>query len=139
MNKFQPLHFPDINAFLEYLPSDELEIVLALRGLIFEALPHCTEKLAYNVPYYYLNSRAVFLWPGAIPWGGLREPGVQLGFCKGSLLPSKDLLDHGTRKQVFSLHFPTLPSIDPSLIRHLLQEAQQIDTQEASSKKSKRP
>ena len=55
MNKIQKLNFRNVDDFLDYLPDNELEIVQFLRQLIVDCIPNCTEKLAYNVPYYYKN------------------------------------------------------------------------------------
>ena len=138
MNPFQPISFADVDEFLDYLPEDERIVVDALRSLIRTCLPEVEERLAYNVPFYYGKSRIVFLWPGAVPWGGLREPGVQLGFCRGNLLPSKDLLDQGTRREVYSLHFKSLAEIDADFVRSMLFEALEVDVAESNRKAAKK-
>lgn len=69
MNKFQNVRFNNVEEFLDYLPDNEREIVDFLRNIVFNSLPNPTEKLSYNVPYYYLHSRVCFIWPAAIPWG----------------------------------------------------------------------
>jgi hypothetical protein len=138
MSKFQPMSFADIGAFLDYLPEDERELVEALRVLIRGCMPEAEERLAYNVPFYYGNARIVFLWPGAVPWGGLREAGVQLGFCRGNVLPSRELLDQGTRREVHSLHFRSVAEIDIDLVRALLFEALEIDRMESARKIAKK-
>jgi hypothetical protein len=130
MSKFQNVEFRDVNEFLDFLPEEELVLVEALRKIILDTYPNCTEKLAYNVPFYYGHSRLVFLWPCSVPWGGLRSAGVQLGFCKGNLLPSKDLLDQGDRKQVYSLQFLKLADIDVDFVRMMLLEALEVDNTE---------
>lgn len=68
MNKFQPVKFRNIGEFFDFIPENEREIVLALRQLILDSIPGCRERLAYNVPYYYLHSRICFIWPPSIPW-----------------------------------------------------------------------
>lgn len=138
MNPLQPISFGNIEEFLDYLPEDERELVEALRELIRACLPLAEERLSYNVPFYYGHGRIVFLWPGAVPWGGLREAGVQLGFCRGNLLPSKDLLDQGTRREVYSLHFKNLASIDREFVRSMLFEALEVDLMESARKTAKK-
>ena len=138
MNKFQPISFGDMEEFLDYLPEDERKLVDALRHLIRACLPEAEERLAYNVPFYYGHSRLVFLWPGAVPWGGLRESGVQLGFCRGNLLPSRELLDQGTRREVYSLHFKAVAEIDVEFVRGLLFEAVEVDVMESARKQAKK-
>ena len=54
MNPFQPVNFKDFDDFIESLPPEELEITLQLRRLIFECIPFVIEKLAYNVPFYFV-------------------------------------------------------------------------------------
>lgn len=132
MNKIQPTKFNGIGEFLDFLPSDELKIVEHLRNIIFEALPECTEKLAYNVPYYYLHSRVCFVWPASVPWGGIKS-GVALGFCQGHLLSDEiNYLHKGNRKQVFSKTFTSGQEIDPYLLKSYLFEAKEIDENLAS-------
>ncbi|MCH8487328.1 MAG: DUF1801 domain-containing protein [Candidatus Cyclonatronum sp.] len=70
MNKFQHTKFKTVGAFLDYLPEKEREIVEALRNLITESLPECEEKLSYNVPFYYRNSRICYIWPASFALGG---------------------------------------------------------------------
>ncbi|QMU30734.1 hypothetical protein [Adhaeribacter radiodurans] len=68
-NKFQDVAFQSVDDFLAYLPEDELQIVEFLRRLVFYCLPNCTEKLAYNVPYYWVNKSICFIWPASVKWG----------------------------------------------------------------------
>lgn len=136
MNKFQKLSFGNVKEFLDYLPEDERELVEILRRLIGEWMPGSNEKLAYNVPFYYGFGRILFLWPGSVPWGGLRTPGVQIGFCKGNLLPSRELLNQGNRKEVYTLQVQVPEDIDVELLRMLVLEAVEVD-REAQEKKRK--
>ncbi|MEJ2478419.1 MAG: DUF1801 domain-containing protein [Desulfobacterales bacterium] len=100
MNKFQKVSFRNFNDFFDFLPTEEQEIVESLRGIILDALPGVTEKLAYNVPFYYRHRRICYIWPSAIPWGGLdKGSGVALGFVKGRLIAG-DYLTGGGGKDV---------------------------------------
>ena len=63
MNMFQRLAFADISEFLAYLPEEELQLVNEMRCLIGEVFPRYSEKLAYNVPFYYHRKRMCFIWP----------------------------------------------------------------------------
>lgn len=84
MNFQKGIKFQSFVEFWDFLPENERIIVDVLRQIILENLPSiCKEKLAYNVPYYYGNKRICLIWPGSIPWGGIRE-GVLLGFCQGN-------------------------------------------------------
>lgn len=118
-----------MDEFLDYLPENEKEIVLFPRAIILECLPGCKEKLAYNVPYYYRNSRICFIWPPSVPWGNVNIKGVQLGFCQGYLLRDElNYLEKGDRKQVYWKCFSSLEEIDVALVRNFLFEALEIDS-----------
>lgn len=85
MSKIQPIKFKNLGELFDFLHTDELNMVEHLRDIIFEKLPDCKEKLAYNVPFYYRYPRICFIWPAAVPWGGV-DSGVAIGFCRGHLL-----------------------------------------------------
>ncbi|MFY9152875.1 MAG: hypothetical protein WAO52_12720 [Prolixibacteraceae bacterium] len=88
----------------------------------------CREKLSYNVPYFYGNRRICLIWPGPVPWGGIRS-GVLFGFCQGNKLPdSKNYLTHGTNKQVFYKIYHSVDEIDPDAIISLLKKAVEVDS-----------
>jgi hypothetical protein len=122
----QPMAFKSVTEFLHYLPEDQLLIVEALRHLVLECLPGCTEKLAYNVPFFYRYSRICFIWPAAVPWGAVKS-GVQIGFCKGSLLSDTAYLTADGRRSVFVKRFDSPKEIDADRLGALLYEAVQID------------
>jgi hypothetical protein len=122
----QPMAFKSIPEFLHYLPEDQLQMVEALRNLVLECIPDGTEKLAYNVPFYYRYSRICFIWPAAVPWGAVKN-GVQIGFCKGSLLSDTAYLTADGRRSVFVKQFDSLKEIDAGRMRALLYEAVLID------------
>lgn len=85
-NSFQKeIKFEGIDDFFDYISLTEKPIVHYLRSLIAECLPPYAEKLSYNVPFYYINRRICFIWPGSVPWGGFKD-GVMFGFCQGNLL-----------------------------------------------------
>ena len=124
----QNVSFRDMEEFLDFLPEGELEIVEYLREIIFECIPDCTEKLSYNVPYYYKHSRICFIWPASVPWGNVKMAGVQLGFCRGHLLHDDiNYLEKGNRKQVYSKTFFTIKDIDVDLLKAYLFDAADVD------------
>ncbi len=128
MNKFQPIKFNSVDDFLGYLPDNELKIVEVLRHIIHDNIPNCTEKLAYNVPFYYRNSRICFIWPSSVPWGNVKLKGVQLGFCNGYLFNNNiQWLDIGDRKQVYSKTFSDVKEIELDMIKYYIFEAVDID------------
>lgn len=127
MGKIQPTKFNSVDEFLDFIPMEERRIVENLRDIIFEVLPECREKLAYNVPYYYRHSRICFVWPSSIPWGGI-DSGVAIGFCKGNLLSDEiNYLEKGNRKEVYMKIFSTAKEIDPDMLKFYLFEAREID------------
>jgi len=127
MNKFQKISFRSFGDFYDFLPPEEQELVDFLRDIILESEPDLSEKLAYNVPFYYYHRRICYIWPSAIPWGGL-EPGsgVALGFTKGRQLAG-DYLSGGNGKDVRYRLFRQVQEIDPLLVRSLVREAIELD------------
>lgn len=125
--KYQTFKFSSVQEFLDYLPDEQLDIVIHLRDLIFETLPNVTENLAYNVPFYRLQKRIAFIWPGAIPWGKQTKPGVELGFTLGYLLPENKYLNKGNRKEVHIKTMFTVKDIDVATIRQLLLQSAELD------------
>lgn len=129
MPKMQNVHFKNVEEFLEYLPEHERIIVDHLREIVLECIPECREKLAYNVPYYYKNSRICYIWPSSVPWGNVKLSGVQFGFCQGHLLHDEiNYLEKGTRKQVYTKTFFNISDIDTDLLRAYIFEAVEVDS-----------
>ena len=70
----QGIKFKSLLEFWEFLPEKERIVVDVLRQIVLKNLPpYCKEKLSYNVPYYYGKRRICLIWPGSVPWGGIRE------------------------------------------------------------------
>jgi hypothetical protein len=135
-NRFQPVDFKNIEAFLAYLPVAELEVVEALRELVLECIPGGIERLAYNVPFYYRHSRICFIWPGSVPWGTVKS-GVQLGFCQGALLPHAGYLEAGNRQLVYVKTFATAREINAPRLRQLIEEAVLVDEEKQAKQKGR--
>ena len=126
-NKIQGLGFKNIDQFLDFLPDTELKLVEPLRELILESIPELTEKLSYNVPYYFRNRRVCFIWPASIPWGNVHMEGVMLGICEGVLLTDHEYFRMGQRKRVATRTYQSLHEMDFDLIRYYLFQAVEID------------
>ena len=120
-------NFKSVEHFLEYLPTGELAIVCKLRALLLENIPDVTEKLAYNVPYYYRHRRICFIWPSCIQWGKVKLGGVLLGFCQGHIFKDKDYFTMESRKKVAARTFHSISDINEDLLRYHLSEAVIID------------
>lgn len=129
--KMQQVSFRNLDEFLHFIPEDELKITLLLRKLIFSCLPHVTEKLAYNVPYYKLNRNICFIWPASVLWGRKASyEGVRMGFTHGHLLTDENqYLEKGSRKQVYWKDYKTTAEIDTDLLRSFIFESAAIDAQ----------
>ena len=125
----QTVQFRHLDDFYEFLPDNEIKLVLALRQLIYDCIPLVQEKLSYNVPYYYRKRNICFIWPASILWGKKQSyEGVRLGFTSGYLLKDEgQYLERGLRKQVYWRDFKEMKELDVMMIRALLYEAVQID------------
>lgn len=124
----QNVEFQTVEEFLDYLPERERAIVDILREIIMDCMPDCTERLSYNVPYYYRHSRVCFIWPASVPWGKVKLDGVQLGFCKGFLLNDEiNFLEKGNRKEVYVKTYFHPNDIDADVLKAYLFEAIVVD------------
>ena len=134
----QDVNFSSVDDFLEYLPEHERAMVDVLREIVMESIPEASEKLAYNVPYYYRHSRVCFIWPASVPWGKVKLNGVQLGFCNGHLIDDgTGYLERGDRKQVLTKTFTDPSQIDIDMIRSYLFDAVGVDEQLHQERKSR--
>jgi len=130
--------FDSVEDFLDYLPDYERKIVDILRTILLDSIPGCTEKLSYNVPYYYRHSRICFIWPSSIPWGNVKMNGVQLGFCNGYLLQDDiNYLEKGKRKQVYIKTFQDIKEVDVDLVKTYIFDAVEVDEYIRKEKKSR--
>lgn len=127
-NKFQNVDFESIEDFLNYLPTDERQMVDVLRDLILDSIPNVKEKLSYNVPFYKRHSNICFIWPASVPWGKHNQKGVRLGFTKGYLMnDDMGYLDKGDRKQVYTKDFMSASEIDVDMVKAYVYEAVLVD------------
>ncbi len=120
--------------FFYNLPESEKMIVSSLRRIVTESA-NFNEKISYNVPYYFRNSRVCFIWPASVKQGP--PAGVVLGFCNGHLLSDPyHLLEKEHRKQVYWITFHTVKEIDENRLHEMIYEAVLVD--ETYSKKVKK-
>lgn len=119
------------------LPEQEQQIVDVLREIVLEAAPNFREKISYNVPYYFLNSRVCFIWPSSVKPGS--RAGVVFGLCRGQMLSNEQgLLELENRKEVGTITFRRPEEIDADAVREILYEAILLDEEIARGKR-KRP
>lgn len=135
----QNVRFTSLEQFYNFLPENERLIVDALREIVLGVMPHCTEKLSYNVPYFSLNNTVCFIWPPAVQWGNTKQKGVRMGFAKGYMLNDEfGYLDKGGRKQIYWKEITDIKQIDEEIITALLCEAIMLDEEHAARKKGNR-
>lgn len=127
----QNVHFKHVDDLLDWLPEEELAMVLMLRQEIFECIPWAKEKLSFQVPFYAGQKTICFIWPGSVWWGGKKNfDGVQLGFAQGHLLTNlSNYFEVAQRKQVITKVFQNPNEIDLQLVRSFLFEAALVDQQ----------
>lgn len=135
----QNVDFANVDEFLAFLPEDELKTVELLRKIVFNCMPGCTEKLAYNVPFYKMHSNVCFIWPSSVTWGNnMQQRGVRFGFSNGYLLTDEiGYLDKGTRKQVYWKDIYSVKEIDTDLLKAYIFEAAIIDGELMKKKRKK--
>lgn len=113
---------------LTFLPEDQLEIVEALRELVFSSVEGIEERLSFNVPFYHLRKGICYIWPGAVSWGSKTWEGVEFGFNYGYLLADEaNYLERGNRKQVYNKRFFSPSEINVELLTAYLLEAAEND------------
>ena len=129
--KMQSVSFDSVDAFIEFLPPDELKVTKLLRSLILNNVPRVKEKLSYNVPFYSLNKGLFFIWPSSVLWGNKKTyEGVRFGFQQGYMLNDVlHYLERGERQQVYWKTFSTIKEIDTDTLKTYIFEAVNIDNQ----------
>jgi uncharacterized protein YdeI (YjbR/CyaY-like superfamily) len=128
MSTRQKIKFHSLTELWSHLTDHERIITDILRQIITENLPkNYKEKLAWNVPCYYVNKRICIIWPASIPGGGVKE-GVLLGFSQGYKLKDKHkYLEKGTNKRIYYKIILSVDDIDEKAIKDLIKEALKID------------
>lgn len=121
--------FNNIDEFLEFLPSDELQITQYLMELVESSILQHKRKLSFNVPFYSNKRTICFIWPASVLWGKQKTyEGVRFGFTKGYLMQDElNYLEQGDRKQVFWRDFKSIKEIDVDILKAYLFEAVEID------------
>lgn len=116
-----------VQEYIAALYGEEKRIANYLYEIVLSTSPKFKTKLSYGVPYFSINYRVCFIWPASSPLA-IEKEGVQLGFCKGSLISNQQgLLDMGKRKEVAIINYIQLGQINEDLVREILFEAIEVD------------
>jgi len=119
------------------LPEHEKQIVDLLREIVLEAAPDIQEKISYNVPYYFMNSRVCYIWPASVRPGP--KAGVVFGLCRGQLLSNEQgLLELEGRKEIGTITFHSPAEVGRDAVREILYEAILLDEEIAAERKKRR-
>ncbi len=136
--KMQNVSFKYVEEFYDFLPEEEYKVVDVLRKIIYNCIPDVTEKLAYNVPFFYRHKRMCFIWPPSVMWGNVRMKRIELGFVNGYLMDDEiNYLEKGKRKQMYCRYFSDAKDIDIDLLKSYIFQAVIIDDELAREKKKK--
>ncbi len=139
MNSIQKVRHLSPESLLESIPEDQQFIMEKLMCLISETLPECEIKMNFNVPFYRRKKNILYLWPSAMPWGGITS-GVAIGFVYGHLLQDESQwLMMGKRKQIGIRVFHQSKEVDEQadMLKSFLLESAIIDDQLAQNKKGR--
>ena len=121
--------------FYYNLPPEEKTIVNKLRQII-TACADFTEKISYNVPYYFLTTRVCFIWPSSVKSGP--KSGVAMGFCRGHLLANEQgIVEMEERKEVGMIIFHNVKEVKEHVLREIINEAVIIDAEMGKGKRGR--
>jgi hypothetical protein len=135
--KMQNVEFSTVEELLDWLPEEQVVVTEFLRKLVYECVPDISEKLSFNVPYFFRNRGLFFIWPGAVSWETSTHDGVRFGFQHGNLLTDEiDYLDKGSRKQVYWKDFYGLQDVDAELLKSYIYEAVVMDERKGKGRGS---
>lgn len=95
------------------------QMLQRLHSLILSCAPKIEARLTYQIPFYYYFGRLCYLNP--------KTQGVDLGFCRGSLMADNPLLGRTELKEVRIIHFNSSHEIEEELLVPLIYEAMIIN------------
>ncbi len=135
------IKFNNIDELFECLQPNEKETTQYLRQIIIECIPTVSEKLSYNVPYFYGQGPVCYLWPGSVFWGKKRSyEGVRMGFVQGKeLIPELNYFSLEHRKNVRCRDFVGISDVNVDLVKLYLFDAFNIDNKRTFNKTGKNP
>lgn len=119
------IRFATAQELLDFLPSDERDLMERLREFIISQAPELTERLSFNILAYKLRRDVCFIWPASVLWGGKKTyEGVRFGFSHADLLDDPSgYLQRGERKQVYWRDLQQVTKTDERMLAQLLAQA----------------
>ena len=100
---------PEVEKYIAQYPDEFVNIMLRLRGLIYEVVPEATEAIKWNMPHFSLGRPVCYI-------AGFKRP-VTLAFHDGRMLNDPDGILLGTGKKMKYLKFGNLNDIDEELLK----------------------
>ncbi len=122
----------EIIDFIYRYDGNQREVMMFLHHWFSEELG-LTEKIRYNIPFYYGKSWICYLNP-------TKSGTVDLAFVRGNELSnSQGLLESKGRKQVYSVELNSLEEVPVKILEEIIQEAILLDESISyASKRNKR-
>jgi len=122
----------DVNDIIYAHEGDTLELLEYFNHVLLEEYG-LLSKVKYKLPFYYGKSWICYLNPK-------RNLGVELAFTRGNELSNiQGVLENKGRKQVYSLTYTSVKSIDKNVLDEILLEAISLDESVPyASKRSKK-
>lgn len=122
-----------VEDFIYQFEGSQSEVMLYFHNLLTNDL-NLTEKMRFNIPFYYGRSWICYLNP-------LKNGKIELAFVRGNELSNEQgILDNKGRKQVYSIEFEKMSDIPYQEINEIIHEAILLDENKkyGSKRKSKR-
>jgi len=110
----------EVEDFIYEYDGSQRSILLYFHHLFIEEL-NLTCKIRYKIPFYYGQSWICYLNPN-------KKGGIELAFVRGNELSNNQhILESKGRKQVLSVEFKNVESVQNDLVMEIIQEALLLD------------
>jgi len=120
-----------VDHFIELLPDNQKEISNHLHQLLVNEYG-LRPKIAYRIPFYYLNGRVCYLNP-------IKGGGIDFAFMRGIYLSNSDLiLEQRDRKQICSVEIKKLTTPLLNGLHEIILEAILLDETQPKEPKRKK-
>lgn len=107
-----------VQQYIAQQTSTNRQVLTVLRNWILDLGPHVSEKISYQVPFFYFYGPLCYL--------SVKDDSVSLSFVHGNLLEDESkLLEEKGRKQIRSITFFSVAGLEEyeDQVRQLLNEA----------------